>query len=140
MGIFCYDPNVQCSFVVLLFIVNSKQVFSAYTNNNPVFAAAVCHPASIVEAASLAVSSSLPRGHLVPLTHLQLQLSSLAQDVPLPPASYSLRESIPESLIASGKLSNLQLEGILYAVSAQCCTYCDVMRRKVLEAQEKKQV
>jgi hypothetical protein len=35
--------------------------------------------------------------------------------VRLPPTSYPLWDSLPSSLIDSGKLSQLQLEGILYA-------------------------
>eukprot|EP00731_Ephydatia_muelleri_P029060 Em0020g704a len=68
----------------------SKQVFMQYSNINPVFSKGLPHPADVVEAASLA-------------------------DVPLPPAHYNLWQSLPEELLLSGKLSSLQLEGILYA-------------------------
>ena len=48
------------------------------------------HPGAIVEAATLSAA-------------------------PLPPATYPLRDALPESLVDSGMLSSLQLEGILYA-------------------------
>ena len=44
----------------------------------------------------------------------------LLQAVPLPDATYKLTSSIPESIIQNGKLSDLQFEGIQYAVSIKC--------------------
>eukprot|EP00961_Rhodomonas_salina_P010499 140938-Rhodomonas_salina.2 len=40
--------------------------------------------------------------------------------VPLPKATYPLQASLPASLIESGKLSSLQLEGVLYACQRHC--------------------
>ncbi|XP_065178274.1 uncharacterized protein LOC135808951 [Sycon ciliatum] len=68
----------------------SREVFSSYSNSLPAIPHACPHPGKIVEAASLAAQ-------------------------PLPPATYPLCDSLPEELIKSGRLSALQLEGILYA-------------------------
>lgn len=35
--------------------------------------------------------------------------------ISLPPSTYPLWDSIPNDVVATGKLSNLQLEGVLYA-------------------------
>ena len=35
--------------------------------------------------------------------------------IPLPPTDYNLFDALPSELVTSGKLSQLQLEGILYA-------------------------
>jgi len=48
---------------------------------------------------------------------MYLVLLFVLQAIELPPATYPLSESIPHDVIASGQLSSLQLEGILYAVS-----------------------
>jgi uncharacterized membrane protein YgcG len=37
--------------------------------------------------------------------------------IPLPPSSYPLFDAYPESVVQQGKLSQLQLEGVLYACS-----------------------
>jgi len=39
------------------------------------------------------------------------------QAIEPPPCSYPLSDSIPLAAITTGKLSSLQLEGIMYAVS-----------------------
>ncbi|XP_038050120.1 protein FORGETTER 1-like [Patiria miniata] len=67
----------------------SKEVFATYKSTD-LIPGAIVHPGDIVEAASLAA-------------------------VPLPKATYDLAASIPRELITGGKLSRLQLEGILYA-------------------------
>ncbi|XP_072033726.1 uncharacterized protein [Amphiura filiformis] len=67
----------------------SEEVFSSYKASISIPGAQV-HPGDIVVAASLS-------------------------DVPLPKATYELAESIPSDMITSGKLSSLQLEGVLYA-------------------------
>ncbi|XP_022100278.1 protein FORGETTER 1-like [Acanthaster planci] len=66
----------------------SKEVFTKYQSSD-LIPGAKEHPGDIVEAASLAA-------------------------VPLPKAIYDLAASIPPELITEGKLSRLQLEGILY--------------------------
>jgi hypothetical protein len=43
-----------------------------------------------------------------------VEASSLAS-IDLPPATFPLQESLPPELIATGQLSSLQLEGVLYA-------------------------
>jgi hypothetical protein len=68
----------------------SKQVFSTYLCRSVQLQAALPHPGDIAESSSLAA-------------------------VPLPKSSYPLWDSIPQDVIASGKLSQLQLEGVLYA-------------------------
>ncbi|GIL61313.1 hypothetical protein Vafri_15702 [Volvox africanus] len=40
--------------------------------------------------------------------------------LPLPPSNYPLWDSLPPELVSSGKLSTLQLEGILYACTKHC--------------------
>ncbi|XP_033119248.1 protein FORGETTER 1-like isoform X2 [Anneissia japonica] len=67
----------------------SKEVFAVY-KSPPILPGAKPHPGDIVEAASLA-------------------------DLPSPSPTYNLQDSLPSEIITSGKLSNLQLEGILYA-------------------------
>lgn len=37
--------------------------------------------------------------------------------IPLPPSSYPLFDAYPEAVVQAGKLSQLQLEGVLYACS-----------------------
>ncbi len=46
--------------------------------------------------------------------------ASCRRAVPLPPSSYPLWDSLPADLVDSGKLSTLQLEGILYACTKHC--------------------
>ncbi|XP_064614960.1 uncharacterized protein LOC135479136 [Liolophura sinensis] len=67
----------------------SDEVFSTYTHND-IIPGCQPHPGDIVEAGSLAALS-------------------------LPPVWYDLASSLPQETITSGKLSGLQLEGILYA-------------------------
>ncbi|XP_071949493.1 uncharacterized protein [Antedon mediterranea] len=67
----------------------SEEVFAKY-EPSAIIPEAKPHPGAIVEAASLA-------------------------DLALPPPTYNLQDSLPEELVKSGKLSNLQLQGILYA-------------------------
>ena len=47
----------------------------------------------------------------------------LFQAIDLPAATYPLSDSIPSDTIMSGRLSSLQLEGILYAVCRAYCNY-----------------
>ena len=68
-----------------------EEIFAAYEASAlPTRFSAIRHPGQIVEAASLAAQS-------------------------LPEASYNLASSIPNDTIVKGKLSDLQLEGILFA-------------------------
>ncbi|PIK62947.1 hypothetical protein BSL78_00074 [Apostichopus japonicus] len=67
----------------------SAEVFSSY-KARVIIPGAIIHPGDIVEASSLAA-------------------------VPLPRPTYNLAASIPCELIEGGKLSSLQLEGILFA-------------------------
>lgn len=41
--------------------------------------------------------------------------------IPLPPTDYPLWAALPEAVVSSGKLSQLQLEGIIYACSKHLC-------------------
>jgi hypothetical protein len=66
----------------------SKQVFATYVCKSVQHGQP--HPGDIAESSSLAA-------------------------VPLPKSTYPLWDAIPEDIISSGKLSQLQLEGVLYA-------------------------
>eukprot|EP00911_Craspedida_sp_UC1_P000088 UC1_evm1s74 len=66
----------------------TTEVFTGYVCQSLDFG--VIHPGSVVESSTLSA-------------------------VPMPPGTYPLRESLPEELINEGKLSSLQLEGVLYA-------------------------
>ncbi|GIL79152.1 hypothetical protein Vretifemale_8504, partial [Volvox reticuliferus] len=72
----------------------TKQVFSSYVCRT-ITDRGMSHPGDVAEASSLAA-------------------------VPLPPSKYPLWDSLPPELVSSGKLSTLQLEGILYACSKHC--------------------
>ncbi|GFR47433.1 hypothetical protein Agub_g9153, partial [Astrephomene gubernaculifera] len=72
----------------------TKQVFSSYVCRT-ITDRGLPHPGDVAEASSLAA-------------------------VPLPPTSYPLWDSLPSELVRSGKLSRLQLEGVLYACSKHC--------------------
>ena len=78
----------------LFFSFDRGEVFSLYQYKE-ILKGCKPHPGDIVEAGSLAA--------LAP-----------------PPVTYPLADSLPEELITGGKLSSLQLEGIVYAVSILC--------------------
>ncbi|XP_071502207.1 uncharacterized protein [Diadema antillarum] len=67
----------------------SEEVFSLYKATT-LIPGVIKHPGDIVEAATLSA-------------------------VPLPKATYNLAASVPDTIIQGGKLSDLQLEGIMYA-------------------------
>lgn len=68
------------------------QVFATYNCRSLDGLGAVPHPGDIAEPASLAA-------------------------IPLPPSAYPLAAALPPDIISSGKLSALQLEGVLHACS-----------------------
>ncbi|XP_019644077.1 PREDICTED: protein FORGETTER 1-like [Branchiostoma belcheri] len=68
----------------------SEEVFTTYKASVPTIPHAQPHPADIVEAGSLAAMA-------------------------LPATDYPLADTIPDDVITSGKLSSLQLEGVIYA-------------------------
>ncbi|KAK2165678.1 hypothetical protein NP493_1355g00011 [Ridgeia piscesae] len=67
----------------------SDEVFSSYKHRN-ILPGCRPHPGEIVEPGSLSALN-------------------------LPPANYPIEDSLPQDVITSGRLSSLQLEGILYA-------------------------
>ncbi|KAK3286832.1 hypothetical protein CYMTET_5621 [Cymbomonas tetramitiformis] len=70
----------------------SKHVFSSYVCQGLASGLGIDHPGEISEASSLSAIS-------------------------LPPSSYPLWDALPEDIVNSGKLSRLQLEGVLFACS-----------------------
>ncbi|KAG2500714.1 hypothetical protein HYH03_001479 [Edaphochlamys debaryana] len=72
----------------------TKQVFSSYVCRS-LGGRGKPHPGDVAEASSLAA-------------------------VPLPPCSYPLWDALPPDVVASGRLSQLQLEGVLYACNKHC--------------------
>ena len=53
----------------------------------------------------------------VSLATLKARVFAACSAIALPPTDYPLWDSIPEQIVEEGKLSQLQLEGVLYACS-----------------------
>ncbi|CAH3176338.1 unnamed protein product [Porites lobata] len=87
----------------------SEDVFSSYACNSLNHKGIKHHPGDIVEAGCWAIIHSI-----LPEDSLFSQCSTAQQ---LPRAKYQLFKSLPQDLVETGKLSDLQLEGVLYAVS-----------------------
>jgi hypothetical protein len=108
-------------------------VYSAYRSRCALVRSwgAVQHPGDVAEATSLRYASSIERITAVRLTccacsainrkrrillrPCPCSASSFNSSVPLPPTTYPLLDALPKERVTSGKLSDLQLEGILYA-------------------------
>lgn len=90
----------------------SKNVFSSYVCTS--VRNGVPHPGDIAEPTSLRYGMGFARA---PILHLPLGLQQglVCSAIALPATSYPLWDSIPADVVNSGKLSQLQLEGVLYA-------------------------
>ncbi|PNG99380.1 Protein strawberry notch 2, partial [Tetrabaena socialis] len=85
----------------------TKQVFSQYVCRS-ITDRGIPHPGDVAEPSSLAWVPGGGRGGAA-------ERGGRGSAVPLPPTSYPLWDSLPAELVQGGKLSTLQLEGVLYA-------------------------
>ena len=96
----------------------SKQVFTTYLCRT--VDRGIAHPGDIAEAASLRYAWP-PRPLRPQRACMQVYWESswclLCSAIPLPHSNYPLWDSLPPEIVDSGKLSRLQLEGVLYACS-----------------------
>lgn len=110
------EPGVSPSFLAKTTSTVLQEIFTNYKPSS--INRGLPHPGSIAEATSLRCRPChIPSSHCLRRVWALSCYTPACSAIQLPSTSYPLYESITDDIVDNGKLSQLQLESVLYACS-----------------------